>query len=101
MITHIYLPVGLINFKILSILDRSEESTTPISMSQEISSPHPPKQSSPFYAEPADSLMPTPAPRKLMRPSEIPAGNSISPLQSFRLVNFRVKPDRDTNEGIN
>lgn len=83
--------------------DNSGESTSSVSLSQEISSPHLPKQGSPFYAEPADSLMPPQITRKTcsrFTETPIPTSNSISPLQSFRLVNFRVKPDRERNEGI-
>lgn len=80
-------------------VDPARESTTPCS-SQDIPNPYLPKQGSPFYAEPADSLMPVHLPANT-KSSEILTNNSISPLQSFRLVNFRVKPDREDNEGIN
>lgn len=79
------------------------EATTPVSGPMDLSSPHLPKQGSPFYAEPADSLMPAPPPalRKVVKKTETPLNISLSPLQSFKLVNFRVKPESpvDGNEG--
>lgn len=75
------------------------ESTTPTSLPQNIPNIHFAKQGSPFYAEPADSLMPAQILSKnVTRSSETPTRNCS--LQSFRLVNFRVKPDREHNPGI-
>lgn len=82
------------------ILDLTREPTTPVSSSEDVISPHLPKQGSPFYAEPADSLMPVQVPKKVVtRSSDISTSHSVSPLHSFKLVNFRVKPDREHNEG--
>lgn len=80
--------------------DVPDERTCLISLSPDNITPDLPKGGSPFYAEPADSLIPIQVSNKVItRCSEIPISNSMSSPHSFRLVNFRVKPDREPTEG--
>lgn len=84
----------LLNIISFLLIDNDIKPSTPGSTTTDESiTPHISKQGSPFYAEPADSLTAVPIPRRIVtRPLE-------TSTQSFKLVNFKLKPYREQNEG--